>query len=263
MSFIKIDRDILNSYCFANANHLKIWLWLLVKANYKVAYVSFKIGKGCTTIKIDRGQLVFGRFKAEEELGLDGSLIYRALLRFEELNQIKIESNNQYSIITICKYDDYQGNDNDDEQLINNQRPTNDQPTSEIRTTDEQQVNTSKEELEYKEERIKEYKGEIKNLFLNNDVIEYWKEWIEYKSKEFKFKYKTIQSEQAAFNQLVDLSDKNSELAIKILKQSMANGWKGLFELKISQNKTLSSQNGNTYQNQVEIARKAFKPLPQ
>ena len=81
MSFIKIDRDILNSYCFANSNHLKIWLWLLVKANYKVAYVSLKIGKGCTTIKIDRGQLVFGRFKAEEELGLDGSLIYRALLR--------------------------------------------------------------------------------------------------------------------------------------------------------------------------------------
>jgi hypothetical protein len=153
MSFIKIDRDILSSYCFANANHLKIWLWLLVKANYKKAFVPLKIGIGYTTVEVNRGQLLFGRHKAEEELGIDGSLIYRVLNKFEELGQINIVSNNQYSIITICKYDTYQSYDKDDEQPLNNQRTSNEQPMNNRRTTDEQQMNTYKEELEEIEEK--------------------------------------------------------------------------------------------------------------
>ena len=152
MSFIKIDRGILESYCFANANHLKIWVWLLVKANYKKGFIPLKVSRGYTTIEVNRGQLLFGRFRAEEELGIDGSLIYRTLVKFEELGQITIQSNNQYSIITICKYDTYQYYDKDDEQPMNNQRTTDEQPTNNQRTTDEQPMNTYKEELEEIEE---------------------------------------------------------------------------------------------------------------
>ena len=103
--------------------------------------------------------------------------------------------------------------------------------------------------------------AEIIFLWAGNEVIELWNQWKEYKLKHFKFKYKTLQSEQAAFDSLVELSGKNYDLACEIVKQSMANGWKGFFELKNSQNKTLSTQNGNKYQNELEAARNAFKPL--
>ena len=103
----------------------------------------------------------------------------------------------------------------------------------------------------------------IKISFVGEEIIEYWDLWKDYKSKQFKFNYKTVQSEQAAFDDLVRLSGKNCENAIEIIKQSMANGWKGLFELKISQNKTLSPKIDNKYQNQVLAARNAFKPLEQ
>jgi len=109
---------------------------------------------------------------------------------------------------------------------------------------------------------VKEQKN-IEISFLGNEIIEYWDLWKDYKSKQFKFKYKTVQSEQAAFDDLVRLSEKNCKNAIEIIKQSMANGWKGLFELKISQNKILSSKIDNKYQNQVLAARNAFKPLEQ
>ena len=101
----------------------------------------------------------------------------------------------------------------------------------------------------------------IKISFIGEEIIEYWNLWKDYKSKQFKFIYKTVQSEQAAFDDLVRLSEKNCENAIEIIKQSMANGWKGLFELKISQNKTLSSRIDNKYQREVETARNAFKPI--
>ena len=171
MAFIKIDRELLNSYCFANANHLKIWLWLLLKANYKKSFVQLKIGVGYTTIEVDRGQLLFGRFKAEEELGIDGSMIYRTLSTFEKLEQIKIQTNNQYSLITICKYDSYQSYDKDDEQPTNNQRTTNEQQVNSRRTAGEQQVNTSKEDKEYKEvKENKEYIDKAKKSVKDNSA---------------------------------------------------------------------------------------------
>lgn len=158
MAFIKIDKEILNSYCFSNPNHLKIWIWMLVKANYKKCFVPINSGRGISTIEVDRGQFIFGRFKAEEELNLNGSLIYRTLQKFEELGQINLQSNNQYTIITICKYDDYQNKNDKNEQQINNERTTNEQSLNNERTIIEQSLNTSKEVLE-----DKEYKEDIRN----------------------------------------------------------------------------------------------------
>jgi hypothetical protein len=164
MSFIKLHRDILESYCFANPNHLKVWIWLLLKANFKKTYIPFTIGRGITTIELDRGQLIFGRFTAEEELGMDGSMIYRILKKLEELEQIIIEPNNKYSIISICKYDSYQNNNCEIEQQVNNKR-----------TTDEQQVNTlqegkeGKEVVIYSKQNLKQHKipslDEVKYAF--------------------------------------------------------------------------------------------------
>ena len=101
----------------------------------------------------------------------------------------------------------------------------------------------------------------IKISFIGEEIIEYWDLWKDYKSKQFKFNYKTVQSEQAAFDDLVRLSEKNCQNAIEIIKQSMANGWKGLFELKTSPNKPLSHRIDNKYQNELETARNAFKPI--
>lgn len=63
-----------------------------------------------------------------------------------------------------------------------------------------------------------------------------WDQWKEYKRREFKFQYKSPQSEQAAINDLVTLSKGIEQDAEKIIHQSMAKGWKGFFELKTSQN---------------------------
>lgn len=59
-----------------------------------------------------------------------------------------------------------------------------------------------------------------------------WNHWKIYKKKEFKFNYKSIQSEQAALSELAKKSDGEEKTAIKIIHQSMSNGWKGFFELK-------------------------------
>lgn len=141
----------MDSYAFANPKHLKIWLWLLMKANYKNTFALVSTGRGEMTIEVKRGQLIFGRFKAEEELEIEATFIRRTLQKFEELGQIKLEMHSHFTLITICKYESYQGQESESAQALLKQRPSNDQQLPNTCPTSAQQVPTSKEGLEYKE----------------------------------------------------------------------------------------------------------------
>lgn len=126
--YILLSRAILDSDVFASQKLLKIWIWCLCKANFKDRSIPLKIGRGETVVKVKRGQFIFGRFKAEEELFIDGSTIYKSIKKLEEHQMIKIESSNQYSVITICKYDTYQ--DNNTYKITTKEQPRNSQVTS-------------------------------------------------------------------------------------------------------------------------------------
>ena len=104
---------------------------------------------------------------------------------------------------------------------------------------------------------IKEKKGKeikIKETIITNsfseDFLKDWNEWLDYKKTNHKFTYKTIKSEQIAFNHLYKLSNENQSTAREIINISIANGYKGLFELKTNQNaKPTNQQLQNEYAN--------------
>jgi hypothetical protein len=74
--------------------------------------------------------------------------------------------------------------------------------------------------------------------FESEEFINYWEMWKEFKRKQFKFTYATPQSEQASLKDLVKLSGGNERIALEIIEQSMAKGWKGFFILKNETNAT-------------------------
>lgn len=71
---------------------------------------------------------------------------------------------------------------------------------------------------------------EVVNPF-SDDFAEKWKMWLMYKKEVHRFEYKHPMTEQAALNQLVDLSEGDEDHAWRIMNQSMANNWKGLFKV--------------------------------
>lgn len=103
-----------------------------------------------------------------------------------------------------------------------------------------------------------ETETETENITINKNRIiilpfdslkfaEYWSMWKEYKKTQFKFTFKTPQSEQAALKDLIKLSNGDENESINIIEQSMAKGWKGFFAIKkenyeqrINQNQQLS-----------------------
>lgn len=95
-------------------------------------------------------------------------------------------------------------------------------------------------ENENENEDINKSENEIKQElifpFKTENFIQQWDNWKRYKEKEFKFKYKSIESEQAALKKLGNLSKNNESIAVEIIHQSFANGWKGLFKLNENDN---------------------------
>lgn len=107
--------------------------------------------------------------------------------------------------------------------------------------------NENKNEIKDKGENQKKIAVEIIMPF-DQEFSEQWGQWKNYKKLEFKFNYKSPQSEQSSLNELASLSKGNKQTAIKIINQSMSNGWKGFFELKNFTDGTNKSNNG-TFKN--------------
>ena len=160
--FILLARSILESEVFASQKMLKIWIWCLCKANHKDKFVSIKTGRGETTVKVKRSQFLFGRFKAEEELGIDGSTIYKHMQKLQDIGNIEIKSNSHYSIISICNYDTYQ-------QAEEYKVTGNEQAKDKQVTGNEQASNTTKNDNNVK--NVKNDKNNTGWNFLKDQLI--------------------------------------------------------------------------------------------
>ncbi len=79
--------------------------------------------------------------------------------------------------------------------------------------------------------------------------------WLEYKEKQYNFKYKTERSLKLAYQELVRLSGCNPCTAMRIVEQSMSNGWKGLFELKMQYGSTTTTA-ANDHASRAESRRR-------
>jgi hypothetical protein len=128
--FVFLSRNLLESKVFANPITLKIWIWLLLKAQYVPQHFSLQIGKGFEDVTLKRGQVLYGRKKAAKELQISGSTIEYHLKKLMTYGNIERKSNTHYSIITICNYDTYQDSINytcqqvDSRLTADNQQPS-------------------------------------------------------------------------------------------------------------------------------------------
>ena len=124
-SYIKLFRKLLKSPIWENEKALKIWLWCLLKAKH----IEREQLVGQQIVHLEKGQFIFGREKASEELNMTESTVYKYIKLLEKLQMISINSNNKFSIVSIEKWEDYQIEELKDNNKI---------------TTEEQQSNTNK-----------------------------------------------------------------------------------------------------------------------
>ncbi len=105
--WIKIHRKITNSPIFSSEKGLKIWLWLLTKANHK----GESIYVGRDKVDLQKGQLVFGRKTASEFLKMSPSTVWFWIKQLKSDRFIDTLSSRNYTIITIRNWSKYQSTD--------------------------------------------------------------------------------------------------------------------------------------------------------
>lgn len=142
----------------------------------------------------------------------------------EELNFMLIEINGGYQIEwvaeSITKRKAYS------ESRRNNR-------TSKPKQSKKKTSTTYDTHMENEDENVNDNKREKVIFPFDSEKFKLmWDYWKEYKKKEKNFRYKSHISEQAALKKLSEMADGNQDVAMKIIEESIAQGWTGFFDLK-------------------------------
>ena len=137
--FVQLHRKFLEWEWYDDHNTKMVFLHLLLKANYKP--------KKWRGEEIKRGQFVTSTNTLSNELQLSVQQVRTCLTKLESTGEINKQSTSKLTKITICKYDSYQGFENDSNKQITNEQ----QASNKVATSYQQQHNK-----EIKKERNKE-----------------------------------------------------------------------------------------------------------
>lgn len=151
--YIKIHRKIISDWeWYSNINDTRLWFHCLLKANWKDGYFEGH--------HIPRGSFVSSYGNLAKETGLSIQEVRTSLNHLKSTHNITLETNRQFSIISIVNYEKYQC-----DNTVDNKRLTNDQQTTNKRLTT---IEESKKEKK-KENNIYKYYGNFKRVKLTDD----------------------------------------------------------------------------------------------
>lgn len=226
IGYIKLHRALLDNplWLCESFTRGQAWVDLLLLANHDYSFF-YKRG---VKIEVSRGQLARSEVELSDRWNWSRTKVRKFLNDLEKEQQIKQQKTNVTQLITLINYNLYQQK----EQQTGQQKDSK-------KTAKKQQKNTYNND---KNDNNENNDNKIIYPFESENFIKYWNLFKEYKKKEHRFTYKSEISEQSALKKLGELAGQDEETAIKIITQSIENGWKGFF--KINDNGKNGKNNG-------------------
>jgi hypothetical protein len=197
--WISLHRKIRDNALWKNSQLVHLFLELLLTANHEEKKIVFN-GK---IEVVGRGQLITGRYTLSEATGIKPSSIRNYLQLLKNLEILDIKPNNKFSLITILKYNQYQGvlrkkdikqdnnltstgqqkdtnnNDNNEKNIINKKLVASPQTFPKKDYEEIEQAYQTIKGVEPQKNEWLPIQAEIKRMFLNGRSVEQIKEAIE------------------------------------------------------------------------------------
>ena len=216
--FIKIDRGILDWEWYSDINTTRLFIHLILKANWKDGRFQGQ--------EIKRGSFVTSYPKLAEETELTVNQVRTSLSKLKSTGEITVKSQSKFSVITVKNYCLYQ----DISQA--NHRQITDKPQ-----TNHSQITTIEESKKVRREEIKKRVSKDTPKETPEDIISQYdfseamvikiREWLKYKS-ERRETYKST-GLTALLNRVSQKSGEYGENPVMaLMDESMANGWRGI-----------------------------------
>jgi uncharacterized phage protein (TIGR02220 family) len=138
--WIKLHREINSHWIWSNSDYFKWWIDILLEVNHTPAKVLIK-GK---VYNCGRGEKLYSLDTWASRWGTNKSKVKRFLEMLQKDEMICVKNETQTTRVTICKYDDYQENENKSETQVKRKRNASE--------TQVKSIQERKERIEYKEE---------------------------------------------------------------------------------------------------------------
>lgn len=160
--WIKLHRKLLDSPIFQNEKLFKVFAYCLMKASHKEH--TQLVGR--RVVHLQKGQFVFGRKRASEELRLKESTVRDYVKLLEKLGTIDIKSDNKFSVITVVNWAIYQNDEEISDSKNDKKSTTNQHQMDNKSTSNQQQINTNKN---VKNEKNDKNEKNEKNVVVGDD----------------------------------------------------------------------------------------------
>jgi biotin operon repressor len=146
--FIKLHRCIEDWEWYKDVNTFKVFIHLLLEANWKDGFWKGRVVK--------RGQTVTSRSKLSRETGLSEREIRTALQHLKSTNEVTYETTKHYTLVTVVNYEVYQ--DKTDKCDQQNDQENRQQTTTieEIKNNKNNISSANKEKIDCPYEQIKD-----------------------------------------------------------------------------------------------------------
>ncbi|MCR1025754.1 hypothetical protein NQT66_13105 [Cellulophaga baltica] len=185
VGYVMLHRDILEWEWYESPNVMRVFLHLILKANFTDKKWQGRLVK--------RGQLITSINHLASDLAISSQQVRTSLEKLDVSGSIKIKATNRYTLVTIVKYGDWQSS-----SAIAN-KPNNN-PITNKKQTDHKQITTTKEGKKDNKEKMKERRVSFKNNVFKytqysneilNNFFDYWSEANDLNSK-MKFEKNSI-----------------------------------------------------------------------
>jgi hypothetical protein len=160
VGWIKIHRKLIDWEWYDDANTFRLFIHCLLKCNHEP--------KHWRGVNVERGTFITSNNKLSKELKLSIKQIRLSINKLKRTNEIAIESTNQFTIIQVIKYDDYQ-----DEGTQQGKRGANKgQQLKNVKNDKEDKMSEFDRFWNYYGKKVDRKKCESKWLRLSNKDIE-------------------------------------------------------------------------------------------
>jgi|GEM_PF-1749687 len=125
--WVKLHRSILEWEWYDDTNVFRLFIHLILTANYEDKKWRGKI--------IKKGQLATSVAKLSEATGLTPKMVRGAIKKLEKSQDLVTKGANNYTLITVCNYSEYQSLENDEGKRKANEGQSKGEPQGNQRAT--------------------------------------------------------------------------------------------------------------------------------
>ena len=212
--YIRLHRTLTGWRWYKDGNVLRLWLHLLLNANYAPSDFQDRI--------IGRGEQVTSLKALSESTGLSIQEVRTALGKLKRTGEILVNSNRHFTIVSILNYDKFQSDSADKQQTVNTQ------------STNKQQTVNSQSTTSEKEKKAKNTippcippTSSAEEIPFSGALGDAVRDWLAYKA-ERRESYKPT-GLKSLFSQIERTVKVHGEDAVcDCIRLSMSNGWRGI-----------------------------------